>query len=85
MAVTIRIPTQLRNLYLNGHYDPTTLVNMIHGQAFGAVIFRAGFYPDPVLDAVRHAYKGAQQIDMNGYEYTILTPNPDWLVKHVRR
>jgi 4-amino-4-deoxy-L-arabinose transferase-like glycosyltransferase len=68
-------PTQLLNLYNNNHYDPAALVKMIDDRAFGAVIFRAGFYPDPVLAAVKRAYKGAQQIDMNGYQYTILLPN----------
>ncbi|MEP7287215.1 MAG: glycosyltransferase family 39 protein [Chloroflexota bacterium] len=68
-------PTQLRNLYLNGHYDPSALVKLIDDQAFGAVIFRAGFYPEPVLAAVKRSYTGQQQIDMNGYQYTILIPN----------
>jgi hypothetical protein len=67
-------PTQLLNLYKNGHYDPTELVKMIDAQAFGAVIYRASFYPEPVLAAVKRSYKGAMQITMNGYEYTILYP-----------
>jgi hypothetical protein len=71
-------PTQLLNLYLNGHYDPAALVNMIEDQAFGAVIFRARFYPQPVLDAVDRAHKAQQTISMNGYDYTILTPDPAW-------
>jgi hypothetical protein len=71
-------PTQLLNLYQNGHYNPDALVKMIHDQAFGAVIYRAGFYPEPVLAAVKRAYKGSQQINMNGYQYTILVPDPFW-------
>ncbi len=71
-------PTQLLNLYQNGHYNPDALVKMIEDQSFGAVVFRAGFYPEPVLAAVRRAYKGSQQIDMNGYQYTILLPDPAW-------
>jgi len=51
---------------------------MIEDQSFGAVIFRAGFYPEPVLAAVRRAYKGSQQVNMNGYQYTILLPDPAW-------
>ena len=43
---------------------------------FITVIYRAGFYPEPVLAAVKQSYKGAQQIDMNGYQYTILLPDP---------
>jgi len=71
-------PTQLLNLYLNGHYNPESLVKMIESQAFSAVIFRAGFYPDPVLAAVKDAYKGELQVTMNGYEYTVLLPDPNW-------
>jgi hypothetical protein len=67
-------PTQLLNLYQNGHYDPTALVNMIDARAFGAVIFRAQFYPQPVLDAIRKAYKPVQKIPMNGYDYEIWLP-----------
>ncbi len=72
-------PTQLLNLYQNGHYNPDALVKMIESQAFGAVIFRAGFYPEPVLAAVKNAYKGAIQVNMNGYQYTVLLPDPDWM------
>jgi hypothetical protein len=71
-------PTQLLNLYQNGAYDPSGLVKMIDEQAFAAVIFRARFYPQPVLDAVDRAYKIQQTIPMNGYEYTILVPDPTW-------
>ncbi len=74
-------PTQLLNLYQNGHYNPATLVQMIDDQAFGAVIFRARFYPQPVLDAVDQAYKPQQTISMNGYDYTILVPDPAWTQK----
>ncbi|MCC7448090.1 MAG: hypothetical protein IT324_11780 [Anaerolineae bacterium] len=71
-------PTQLLNLYQNNHYDPAALVRMIEDQAFGAVIFRARFYPQPVLDAVDRAYKIQTTIPMNGYEYTILLPDLAW-------
>ncbi len=71
-------PTQLLNLYQNNYYDPAALVKMIDDQAFGAVIFRARFYPQPVLDAVDRAYKVQTTIPMNGYEYTILLPDPAW-------
>ncbi len=67
-------PTQLLNLYQNGHYDPAELVAMIKKQAFGAVIFRARFYPTPVLEAVDAAYQPIATIPMNGYDYTILLP-----------
>jgi len=71
-------PTQLLNLYQNSHFDPSALVKMIEDQAFGAVIFRARFYPQPVLDAVDRAYKVQTTIPMNGYEYTIVLPDPAW-------
>ena len=71
-------PTQLLNLYNNDAYDPSTLVAEIEAQAFGAVIFRARFYPPPVLDAVDRAYRVVEVIPMNGYEYTVMLPDPDW-------
>jgi len=67
-------PTQLLNLYNNGAYDPSALVAMIKAQKFGVVVFRAAFYPQPVLDAVQAAYKLATTVRMNGYDYQILLP-----------
>lgn len=71
-------PTQLLNLYNNDAYDPESLVAAIEAHEFGAVVFRARFYPPPVLDAVDRAYQIADIIPMNGYEYTVLLPDPDW-------
>lgn len=71
-------PTQLLNLYLNNQLDTSALVKQIENQEFGAVIFRARFYPQPVLDAIDRAYVIEQVIPMNGYDYTILKPNPAW-------
>jgi hypothetical protein len=67
-------PTQLKNLYDNGHLDPSKLVAMIEAQEFGLIIYRAGFYPEPVLAAVQRAYRATEIIPMNGYEYTLLVP-----------
>ncbi len=78
-------PTQLLNLFQNGHYDPANLVRMIDEQAFGAVIFRARFYPQPVLDAVDRAYKVKDTIPMNGYEYRVLLPDPAWAERRAAR
>jgi hypothetical protein len=78
-------PTQLLNLYQNGYYDPSNLVRMIDEQAFGAVIFRARFYPQPVLDAVDRAYTIEQTIPMNGYDYTVLVPDPTWPERRAAR
>ncbi|GAB4430816.1 MAG: hypothetical protein Kow00106_25310 [Anaerolineae bacterium] len=69
-------PTQLKNLYENGLFDPTSLVEALRAQEFGAVIFRAQFYPPPVLDAVYEAYFPAQTIPMNGFAYEIWLPGP---------
>ena len=67
-------PTQLLNVYNNGLSDPAALVKMIADQAFGVVVFRARFYPQPVLDAVDSHYRLDVTIPMNGYEYQILVP-----------
>jgi len=69
-------PTQLKNLYENGLYDPSTLVAALHAHDFAAVIFRAQFYPPPVLDAVYEAYYPAEAIPMNGFSYEIWRPGP---------
>jgi hypothetical protein len=81
-------PTQLRNLWANNSwddqgrmvydlYDPSDLVEMIRDQAFGYVIYRAQFYPQPVLDAVAEAYITKEVIRMNGFEYIILEPREE--------
>ncbi len=67
-------PTQLQNLYNNGLYDPAELVAMIEAQEFAYVIYRAQFYPQPVLDAVAAHYALIEVIPMNGFEYAILAP-----------
>lgn len=84
-------PTQLLNLYNNNTpertlYDPSALIAMIEEQVFGVVILRReigqtaiiGFYPPPVLAAIERAYALHEAIPMNGHEYTILLPRPDW-------
>lgn len=69
-------PTQLKNLHENGLYDPTSLIGAIQAHDFGVVIFRAQFYPPPVLDAVYDAYYPAETIVMNGFNYEIWYPGP---------
>ncbi|MBN1562370.1 MAG: hypothetical protein JXA10_00915 [Anaerolineae bacterium] len=69
-------PTQLKNLYENALFDPTNLVATIRQHDFGVIIFRAQFYPPPVLDAVYEAYYPEQVIRMNGFDYEIWRPGP---------
>ncbi len=67
-------PTQLLNLYNNDLLDTTELVNRINRQEFGLVIFRAQFYPQPVLDAIGQNYQPVDHVCMNGFYYHILWP-----------
>jgi hypothetical protein len=71
-------PTQLKNLYENDLYDPTHLLKMIDEQAFGLMIFRAQFYPAPVMTAVFDAYEPVEIIPMNGFNYELWEPSPTW-------
>jgi hypothetical protein len=67
-------PTQLYNLWLRGRYDGNELIEMIENQAFGLVIMRAQFYPEPVLVAIARHYEQVETVLMNGFEYMILLP-----------
>ena len=68
-------PTQLLNLYKNGLLDTTEIVERINRQEFGVVIFRAQFYPQPVLDAIGQNYQPVEHLCMNGFYYHILWPH----------
>ena len=70
-------PTQLKNLYENGQYDPAALIDAIEAHAFTVVVFRAQFYPPPVLTAIYDAYTPSETITMNGFAYEIWRPNTD--------
>jgi hypothetical protein len=67
-------PTQLLNLYNNGMLDTSELVAHVDQQAFDLVIFRAQFYPAPVLAAIGQNYQPVDHICMNGFTYHILWP-----------
>lgn len=69
-------PTQLKNLYENDLFDPANLVAAIRAHEFGAIIFRAQFYPPPVLDAAYEAYYPDETIPMNGFNYEVWRPGP---------
>ncbi|MCS7324316.1 MAG: hypothetical protein RMJ86_02080 [Anaerolineae bacterium] len=69
-------PTQLLNLSKNGTLDTSQMIAMIERRAFGAVVFRALFYPDDVKAAIFRNYYWAQKFDINGFEYWLLLPIP---------
>jgi hypothetical protein len=68
-------PTQLLNLYKNDLLDTTEIIERLNRQEFGVIVFRAQFYPQPVLDAVGQNYKPVETLCMNGFYYYILWPN----------
>jgi hypothetical protein len=68
-------PTQLLNLYKNNLLDTTEIVERINRQEFGVVIFRAQFYPQPVLEAIGQNYRPVEHLCMNGFYYHILWPH----------
>jgi hypothetical protein len=67
-------PTQLLNLYNNGLLDTSEIIEYINRQEFGVIIFRAQFYPQPVLEAIGQNYKPVEHVCMNGFYYHILWP-----------
>jgi hypothetical protein len=67
-------PTQLLNLYKNDLLDTTEIVERINRREFGVVIFRAQFYPQPVLEAIGRNYEPAAHLCMNGFYYHVLQP-----------
>lgn len=71
-------PTQLLNLWNNRALDPTDLIAAIDHQQFGTVVFRAQFYPPPILQAVGARYQPIDDITLNGFVYHILAPRSDY-------
>jgi hypothetical protein len=67
-------PTQLLNLYQAGAVDLSEMLAMLDSQAFNTVIFRAQFYPAPVLDVIGQRYETRHLIQMNGFVYCIMRP-----------
>lgn len=67
-------PTQLYNLWNLGKLDVTQMVHRIYERHFGLVIFRAQFYPPPVLEAIGQNYDVVDHVAMNGFTYAILRP-----------
>ncbi len=67
-------PTQLLNLYNNNEVDLTDMLAMLESQSFDTIIFRAQFYPPPVLDVIGQRYETTNLIEMNGFVYCIMRP-----------
>jgi hypothetical protein len=63
-------------MYQAGLFDPAQEIAMINAQAFGLVILRAQFYPEPVLQALGANYQPKTDIVMNHFIYRILEPRP---------
>ena len=68
-------PTQLLNLYKNGLLDTSEIIRWIEAERFGVVVFRAQFYPQPVLEAIGQHYRPVEHVCMNGFYYHILLPD----------
>jgi len=68
-------PTQLLNLYHNDLLDTTEINRRIRAEEFGLVIFRAQFYPPPVLETIGQHYRPVEHVCMNGFVYHILLPD----------
>jgi hypothetical protein len=67
-------PTQLLNLSKNDALDTSKMIEMIRRREFGAVVFRAMFYPEDVKQAIVENYYWAQKFTMNGFDYWLLLP-----------
>jgi len=67
-------PTQLLNLYNNEQVDLTEMLDMLENQQFDTVVFRAQFYPPPVLEVIGRRYETTDLVQMNGFVYCILRP-----------
>lgn len=67
-------PTQVNNLYYNGLWEGTDLLQRIYNEEFDLIILRAQFYPPPVLGAIWFRYQPIARVCLNGFEYTLLLP-----------
>jgi hypothetical protein len=65
-------PTQLLNLSKNDMLDTSHMIEMIRRRDFGAVVFRALFYPEDVKQAIGQNYYWARNVKMNGFDYWVL-------------
>jgi hypothetical protein len=52
------------------------MIARIRRREFGAVVFRAFFYPDDVKAVISENYAMVGSIKMNGFDYYLLLPKP---------
>jgi hypothetical protein len=69
-------PTQLYNLSKNNMLDTRDMIARIRRREFGAVVYRAQFYPDDVKAVINEEYGMVGSIRINGFEYYLLLPRP---------
>jgi hypothetical protein len=69
-------PTQLYNLSKNDMLDTRDMIARLRRREFGAVVFRAQFYPDDVKAVISEQYGMVGSIRINGFEYFLLLPRP---------
>jgi hypothetical protein len=69
-------PTQLYNLSKNDMLDTRDMIARIRRREFGAVVYRAQFYPDDVKAVISEEYGMVGSIRINGFEYYLLLPRP---------
>ena len=51
------------------------MIERIYAQEFGVAIFRAQFYPPPVLEAIGQNYQVVDHVCMNGFYYAVMWPH----------
>jgi 4-amino-4-deoxy-L-arabinose transferase-like glycosyltransferase len=69
-------PTQLLNLSKNNALDTRDMLARIRRREFGAVIYRAFFYPEDVKTVIAEHYAIVGSIKINGFDYYLLLPKP---------
>jgi hypothetical protein len=47
---------------------------MLDRQEFDTVVFRAQFYPPPVLEMIGQRYETQHLVQMNGFVYCVMRP-----------
>jgi hypothetical protein len=66
--------THLRNLYQQGLWNPSALVNDLRAHRYAIVILDAELYPEPVLAAIGQFYFLERSVHVNGATYRLFLP-----------